>query len=96
MIVLSNQSLLDIAVQESGSALAGFDWAIANNVSITDDLMPGQKLVSPISIFENEDILKYFKNKSQLIATAINIEQTQTQNIGIGSMAVGTNFIIAP
>jgi hypothetical protein len=96
MIALVNQSLLDIAVQESGSVLAAFDWAIANGISITDDLVPGQKLVYGVSVFENDDILNYFKNRNQLVATAISLDQNnQTPILGIGTMTIESTFIIA-
>ena len=69
--VIEGQSLLDIATQEDGNLLSAFDWAIANNLSITDELVPGQKLVSPKSIYRNNDMANYFKNRNQKIATGI-------------------------
>ena len=41
---LNNQSLLDIALQVSGSAEAAYDVALENGKSITDELTPGQEL----------------------------------------------------
>ena len=68
--VLSNQSIIDIAIQESGSALLAFEWAMVNNISITDLLVPGQKLIAPNFKTKDNDIAVYFKSRNQNIATA--------------------------
>ena len=68
--VLSNQSLLDIAIQEDGNVLAAFEWALANGISITEELVPGQKLIVPNSVNRDNDIAQYFKSKTQNIATS--------------------------
>jgi capsid protein len=95
--VIENQSLLDIAIQEDGSVMAAFDWALKNGLSITDDLVPGQKLLIPNSVFRNADVANYFKGKKQMVATGFNntIEDL-TPDLGIGTMAIGTTFIVAP
>jgi capsid protein len=71
VIVIENQSLLDVAIQEDGSVLAAFEWAVANGISITDDLAPGQNLSAPNSSYRNADVANYFKGRKQMIATAI-------------------------
>ena len=47
IIVLHNQSLLDIAIKATGKAENAIFIAIANNISITDDLEPGSELIIP-------------------------------------------------
>ena len=74
MIVIENQSLLDVAVQEEGSAFAAVDLAVKNGLSITDDISPGQKLLLPESIYRNGDIATFFRNRRQLVATSTNID----------------------
>lgn len=69
VIVITNQSLADIAIQEDGSVMTELDWAIANGISPTDDLVPGQKLIRPNSGFKNSDVANYFKANKQMIAT---------------------------
>lgn len=68
--VLSYQSLIDIAVQTSGSAEAVFELAMKNELSITDELSAGSKIqtVDVIDI----DIAAYYNNKRLTPATAIN------------------------
>lgn len=70
IIVIEHQSLIDIAIQQDGNPLSAFDWADVNNISITDLLVPGQKLIVPNSGFRNNEIANYFKGKQQLVATA--------------------------
>lgn len=93
---IENQSVFDVAVQESGSVLAAFDWALKNGLSLTDDLEPGQQLISPNSNFINADVAGYFKGKKQMIATGFNIENGQSiiPTLGIGTMRIGTTFIV--
>jgi len=95
MTVLHNQSLFDIAVQEDGSALTTFEWALANGLSITDDLNPGQSLVAANSVFKNNDVADYFKGKKQMIASGFNgVGNDIIPELGIGSMTIGTTFIV--
>lgn len=46
VIALNDQSIFDIAIRESKTVMAAFDWILENDISITDDLAPGQKLQS--------------------------------------------------
>ncbi|RTY80674.1 hypothetical protein EKL97_10440 [Flavobacterium sp. LS1P28] len=93
---IENQSVFDVAVQESGSVLAAFDWALKNGLSLTDDLEPGQQLISPNSDFFNTDVAGYFKGKKQMIATGFNTADGQSiiPTLGIGTMRIGTTFIV--
>lgn len=95
--VIENQSLLDIAVQEDGSVLTAFEWALINGLSITDDLAPGQKLLVPNPIFRNADVADYFKGKNQMVATGISAADLAAINpeLGIGTMTIGSTFIVA-
>jgi len=50
MKVLSRQSVFDLAIQQCGCIEAAFDIAQLNNISITDDLLPGQELLMPTAV----------------------------------------------
>lgn len=93
---IENQSLFDVAIQESGSILVAFDWALKNGLSLTEDLAPGQQLTSPNSDFINADVAGYFKGKKQMIATGFNIGDGQSMipELGIGTMVIGSTFIV--
>ncbi len=47
VIVKQGQCLFDIAMQTTGSAESVFELASLNNLSITDDLIPGTVLTTP-------------------------------------------------
>ena len=70
VIVLHNQSLLDIAIQATGKAENAIFIAIANNISITDDLEPGSELIIP-EVSEDLDVKSYYRAKNVHPATAI-------------------------
>lgn len=94
--VIENQSLIDVSVQEHGSALTAFEWALKNGFSITDDLYAGQKLIIPESTFKNADVADYFKGKNQMVAcgSKMGIESLPVKPIGIGAMIIENDFII--
>jgi len=92
--VLHHQSLLDLAIQHTGTAENAFDLALANNRSLTDDLEAGDWLVANSQELKaNKDILSYYTAKNIQPATAITAAVEQPQ--GISYWAIGINFIIS-
>lgn len=77
--VLNRQSLIDIALQETGTIEAAFDIAFANGLSVTD-YVPGTVLVIPDNVVINEQILKYYKTNNIQPATFIG-EVTSISNL---------------
>ena len=53
--VLHNQSLLDLALQHTGTIESIFELAVLNEKSITDDMLAGASLL--IGEISNKDIL---------------------------------------
>ena len=92
--VLEKQCVLDLAIQFDGSVLTAFEWSLANNISITDYLAPNQKLKAPNSIFKNTDVANYFEGKNQMIATGFENNDSILPQLGIGTMTIGTTFIV--
>jgi len=88
MKVLEGQSLLDIAIQELGSAEGAFDLAVLNELSITDELEVGIELILPEVV--NTDIVSYYAKKRLCIATALVAQAELIQSV------VDSFFIIAP
>lgn len=76
--VLNNQSLTDIAVQELGSALAVVDLALANDLSPTALLHPGQLLIIPGSEYLQKKVVEFFKARGLTVAT-LQTEQQSNQ-----------------
>lgn len=67
--ILTFQNILDIAIQKYGSIEAMFDLAVANNIHITQDLIPGSALELP-SIEYKAEYANYFKFRKIEPATA--------------------------
>jgi hypothetical protein len=66
---LSGQSILDVAIQTAGSAEAAVLLALANGLSVTDELDAGQELTTVTAI--DRDIFNYYANNQLKPATAI-------------------------
>lgn len=74
MIVIAGQSLFDIAIQCDGSIFTIFDWAAANNISITDRLAPGMELTEPVLPANRDiDVANYFFGKK--LATRVQVQE---------------------
>lgn len=92
--VLHNQTLLDISIYLFGTAIGAMSLAIANDISLTDDLEVGQILKIP----ENGDfgqrlIAEYFKNKGLKPATAITMIEKEIETpSGIDYWAIEVDF----
>jgi len=69
MKVSEGQSLIDIAIQYCGSADAAMAIAVLNELSITDDPIPGTELLFPDVV--NADVIAYYKNYAIIPATLI-------------------------
>lgn len=67
--VIDRQSWFDIALQEYGSAAIAFQLATINGAMITEELMPGQKVLLP-SLPGDRDIGQFYQNKNIRPATA--------------------------
>lgn len=66
IIALDNQTILDISIRYFGTADAAFEIATLNELSMTDDLEPGQKLLLPeVDYGEQETVSFFVANKKQ-------------------------------
>ena len=95
--ILHNQSLLDLAVQHTGTAENAFALAVANGLSLTDDLKAGDWLITNRQgLKANKDILNYYQAKKLQPATAISQElSTNNQLQGIDYWAIQMDFIVS-
>nr|DAT37231.1 MAG TPA: hypothetical protein [Caudoviricetes sp.] len=94
---LHNQSLLDLALQHTGTIESVFEFAEANTLNITDDVVAGKTLVLPAEIFSNKDILNYYTAKNLQPATAFTKEDEQVAKRleGISIWAINLDFIVS-
>lgn len=94
-IVLHNQSLLDIAIQHTGSVENAFAIAVANGMAVSDVLTVGSSLLIPTSVKTDNDVLYYYTTKNLQPATAIADTVVIPAGRGIGWMQIGTNFKVS-
>ena len=94
--VLHNQSLLDLALQHTGTMESVFEFAEANTINITDDVQVGKTLVLPAEAFSNKDILGYYTAKNLQPATAFSKEDEQVfeRLEGISIWAINLDFVV--
>ena len=94
--VLHNQSLLDLALQHTGTIESIFEFAEANALNITDDVVAGRTLVLSAETFTNKDILAYYTAKNLQPATAFTKEDEQVAKRpeGISIWAINLDFIV--
>lgn len=93
---LNNQTLLDIAIRHCGTVEAVADIAILNNISITDDLIPGQLIELPSKDYGSQEVVNFFEVNKIDPATALteNDKALTEGNSGIGFWEIGNNFIV--
>jgi hypothetical protein len=99
LTVLNRQTIFDIAVQRAGDASAAFALALANDISLTEDLKTGQELI-PAGVIA-KDITDYYTNRQLKPATGIiEIEEVTPSGEGgssfwgIGFWEIETDFIV--
>ena len=97
IVVLHHQSLLDIAVQHTGTVESVFAIAVANGLSLTDDLESGEALnLEPTTINQNKDILNYYQSKKLQPATGVShTGGSSLQLQGIGYWVIQTDFKVS-
>ena len=95
--VLHNQSLLDLALQHTGTIESIFELAEANTLNISDDVVAGKTLVLPAEAFTNKDILGYYTAKNLQPATAFSKEDEQVfeRLEGISIWVINLDFIVS-
>lgn len=68
MQINSNQNLLDVAIQESGTVESVFELAKNNGISITKNFQVGAMLDNTTDK-KNKEVLEFYKRKSIKPAT---------------------------
>lgn len=91
--VLHNQNLFDISIQENGNIQTVFELAVLNGISVTDNIEPSQKIEVVKSNLIVQEVVDYFINKKQIIATGAG-DKLLVRPSGIGAMIIGNDFIV--
>ena len=94
-IILHNQSLLDLAIQYTGSVENAFVLALQNGKSLTDDLVAGEQLYLE-NTKNNKDILSYYQSKKLQPATGVSrTGDSSFQLRGIGYWVISNDFKVS-
>lgn len=93
--VLPLQSLLDIAIQYTGAVESVFAIAVANGLSLTDDLPAGTEIKIPDSVNKDSDVLNYYSAKRLQPATAVILPPEEERLEGIGYWVIQTDFKVS-
>lgn len=95
--VLHNQSLLDLALQHTGTIESVFEFAEANALNITDDVQAGTPLYLGEGLGVRNEILSYYTAKNLQPATAFTKEDEQVfeRLEGISIWAINLDFIVS-
>jgi hypothetical protein len=91
--VLSQQSLLDVAIQQAGTAEAAVLLALANGLSVTDELDAGQELTTVAAI--DRDIFNYYANNQLKPATAVVAAAAGGLDEGVEFWYVEYDFVVS-
>ncbi|HAO07179.1 MAG TPA: hypothetical protein DCQ50_09340 [Chryseobacterium sp.] len=96
-IVLTHQTILDIAIQYTGTVENCFAIAVANGLSVSDVLSAGLPLEIPEDVFKNTDVLNYYNAKNIQPATGWATEQdSEIPTLkGIGYMQIANGFKVS-
>ena len=95
IVVLHHQSLLDLAVQHTGSVENAFILALQNGKSLTDDLVAGEQLDLE-NTKNNKDILSYHQSKKLQPATGVSrTGDSSFQLRGIGYWVISNDFKVS-
>lgn len=94
IIILHNQSLLDIAIQHTGKVENAFAIAVANGLSVSDELVVGQALELP-ELDKEIEVYNYYRAKRLQPATAVTDSTVIPAGRGIGWMQIGKDFKVS-
>ena len=94
---LHNQSLLDLALQHTGTIESVFELAKDNALNITDDVQAGTPLYLGEGLGVRNEILGYYTAKNLQPATAFSKEDEQVAKRleGISIWAINLDFIVS-
>jgi hypothetical protein len=94
-IVYQGQSFLDKVLETTGSIENAFEMGLLNGISVTDDVIVGSELkIGTIT----KGVIADFFNALNRPATGISAADLQGMNpvLGIGTMRIGSTFIVSP
>ena len=97
-----HQTLLDLAIQENGSIENALQWAVSNDLSLTDDLVAGQSInsVEQTRNYTQNQVVSVFGARALKPATGFRkIDQSvfdalELADCGIDCMEIESTFLV--
>jgi hypothetical protein len=93
--VQPHQCLLDLSMQLKGGIDALFDFAIANGISITDDLTAGSTLWVPDTEISDRRTFQTLRDEGVIPSNAYTAEDETAIKGGIGYMGIQVDFRVS-
>ncbi|MFL0089886.1 hypothetical protein [Tenacibaculum maritimum] len=95
--VLNNQSIIDLSIQITGSVYNAVLLAGHNNLSLTDQLIPGQTLQVPQAMVYDAKTLEYYTKNYLEPATGLSDNDKDVIDgcEGIGCWTIGMDFRVS-
>lgn len=91
-IIYQGQSLLDKTLEMTGDVEQSFATALLNGVSITESFAIGTAVLLPE--IKRKSIVGMFNAKNRPATEFLNDSYDFNKSLGIGTMAISTNFIV--
>ena len=91
-IIYQGQSLLDKTIEATGDVELSFASALMNGVSITESFAIGTVVLFPA--VKKKSIVGIFNVKNRPASEFLNDNYDFNAPLGIGTMAIGTTFIV--
>ncbi|KAA2244564.1 hypothetical protein F0L74_00890 [Chitinophaga agrisoli] len=93
--VKPHQCLMDLSMQRTGSINALFDFALANGISITDDLVSGSALWAPDVEIADRRTFQTLKDEQVIPANGYTLADEAVVKTGMGYMAIQVDFRVS-
>lgn len=97
VIVLHNQTLLDISIQATGTPENALWIALQNGLVPSDEIKAGSVLEISSNLINDEDIKRYYKANNILPATGvIGLQKGEIESCeGVSCWSINSNFLIS-
>lgn len=91
------QSWFDLSNQYTGSVANAYVIAFANGRSVTDEIIPGEKIIIPSEVAIFKKVILFLQDKKIAPATGARIADLEVLNpiLGIGTMEIDSTFIVS-
>ncbi len=97
VIVIGNQTLFDIAIQETGTPSNALIIAKENNLILSEEIAPGYEILISETLLKNRELANYYGKHNILTATGLTQQDTDLINSceGVECWYIENDFIVS-